>query len=296
MATRTGQVIVSRDTRRAYLVRGHLRALRRINPNLRVVGVTDDGGATYVQASDSVISPWLIARGHFQRDHLIRGWAIARARAPRPNAKTFLDVGANVGTTTLYASRTGDFDRIVAVEPSPDNVHFLELNVMANNLSSQVHIAPVACGAEAGEVELILSSVSAGDHRVRRADDIPSSHPGIVAVQQRTLDDIVHDAGVDPSDVALAWVDTQGHEPGVMAGATSLLAARVPFIIEFWPEMYVESGLLDELLTTLSASFRSYIDLREPSEVVHPISELGALAGRLAPVRSGQTDLVLLPD
>lgn len=295
LAARCTQLVGDRDARQAVRARSHLRALRKINANLRVVGVADDGGSTFVLASDDVITPILLARGDFQRADLHRAWALAQRLAPRAGATAFVDVGANVGTTTLYAARTGAFSRIVAVEPSPDNLEVIRLNVQANGLDPLVHVVASACGAEVGQVELMLSSVSAGDHRVRRAGQIPSTHQTLVEVPQRPLDDILAGAGVACDDVALVWVDTQGHEPSVLAGAGDTIRSGAPFLVEFWPEMYVEAGTLDEHLDRMTSSFRSYIDLRDTREVEHAMGDLRALAERLLADRHGQTDLLLLP-
>jgi FkbM family methyltransferase len=295
LAERVSTLARDREVRNAYLARTHLRALRRINPNLKVLGVADDGGTTYVQASDAVITPLLVSRGHFQRNDLLRGWEIAQRVAPRPGASVFVDVGANVGTTTLYAARTGSFARIVSVEPSPDNLDVLRLNVQDNDLSGTVQVVAAACGGEAGTVELLQSSISAGDHRVRRGGEIPATHQTVVEVPQRTLDEILSDAGVAPAEVALVWVDTQGHEPGVLAGGEATVRGGAPFLVELWPEMYVQSGTLDSYLERLAESFRGYIDMREHGEVEHPMSDLRQLVDRLLGERNGQTDLLLLP-
>jgi FkbM family methyltransferase len=289
------QVLTDREARDARRIRHHLRSLRKLTPTLKVIGVADDGSSTYVHASDEVITPLLMVRGHFQRDDFHRSRAIAERLAPRPGATTFLDVGANVGTTTLYAARTGAFSRIVCVEPSPDNLEVLRLNVQSNGLDGMVTVAASACGAEPGEVQLMLSSVSAGDHRVRRAGDVPSTHQTLVTVPQRPLDEIVATADVEPKDIALIWVDTQGHEPSVLAGAHEVIAGGAPWVMEFWPEMYAESGTLDVLLERIDAGFRGYVDVREPAEREHPVSDLRHLAKRLLGQWHGQTDLVLLP-
>jgi FkbM family methyltransferase len=289
------QVLTDREARDARRIRHHLRSLRKLTPSLKVIGVADDGSSTFVHASDEVITPLLMVRGHFQRDDFHRSRAIAERLVPRPRATTFLDVGANVGTTTLYAARTGAFSRIVSVEPSPDNLEVLRLNVQSNGLDDLVVVAAAACGAEPGEVELMLSSVSAGDHRVHRAGDLPSTHQQVVKVPQRPLDEIVATAGVKPKDIALIWVDTQGHEPSVLAGADKVIAGGAPWVMEFWPEMYDEAGTLDAIVERIGDAFRGYVDVREAGEHEHPVSDLGRLIDRLRGNWHGQTDLVLLP-
>lgn len=295
VAERTIRIATDRKVRSAYRARTHLRALRRIRPELWVMGVDDEGGATFVAASDDVITPLLLARGHFQRDDFHRAWKLAARLAPRPGASTFLDVGANVGTTTLYAARTGAFDRLVAVEPSPDNLAVLRLNIERNSLQDQVTVVPAAAGAQEGMVELLQSSVSSGDHRIRRTGDVPASHAATVAVAQRPLDAILSSLDIEPSSVALVWVDTQGHEPAVIAGAASLVADSAPFLMEFWPQMYAEAGTLDAHLDALRTSFRGFVDLGDPTENEQPMDAIRGLTSELLDRRHGQTDLLFLP-
>ncbi len=295
LVRRFSVVATDREVRNAYRARSHLRALRRINPDLQVLGVADQGGSTFVHAADEVITPLLLSRGHFQRNDFQRGWELAQRVAPRPGARTFVDVGANVGTTTVYAARTGDFARLVSVEPSPDNLRVLHLNVHANDLTDMVTVVESACGGERGTVELLESTVSAGDHRVRRTGEIPASHHATVQVPLTPLDAILSDAEVDPSDVAMVWVDTQGHEPAVLAGGDDVVASGAPFLVEFWPEEYAMSGTLDDYLVDLGERFRGYIDLRGSSDVEQHPDSLRSLADGLLSEHHGQTDLLLLP-
>jgi FkbM family methyltransferase len=292
---RSIQIATDRQVRNAYLARSHIRRLQRIQPGLRVAGVDDDGGTTFVAMADGVITPLLLARGHFQRDDFLHAWELAQRLAPRPGATAFIDVGANVGTTTLYAARTGAFSRIVSVEPSPDNLAVLRLNVHANDLDEVVTVVPSACGAESGEVELLLSALSSGDHRVSRGARTTASHPRAVRVPEQTLDEILREAGVGGDDVALVWVDTQGHEPSVLGGAADTIGAGAPFLMEFWPEMYEQAGTLDAHVRTLGKLFRGFVDLRDPALAERPTDQLGALAASVLEQYRGQTDLLLLP-
>jgi FkbM family methyltransferase len=290
---RAAGVVKSRDRQRIWMARGLTLALKRLNPDLKVLGLTDDEGTTFMHLDDKAITPAIVVRGHFHRTDLEQVWALARPSSPRPTGGWFVDVGANIGTTSLYAVRTGDFAGTVALEPSPDNLTVLRLNVAANELEGQVHVVGAACGAEAGSIGLWMSDVAQSDHRVDRGQ-APSTHARRVEVAVVTLDDTLAELGIDPADLAIVWIDTQGHEPGVLDGGRKALASGAPFCIELWPGQYREAGTLDTFLDLVDAHFAEYVDIHAPGAPRHPIGEFRALVDRLLAV-DGQTDVVLLP-
>jgi hypothetical protein len=69
---------------------------------------------------------------------------------------TFVEAGANIGTTTVSAMRLGHFSRAIVCEPEPLNFALLELNVIANALEREVTALPVAGGDTDGEVEFVV--------------------------------------------------------------------------------------------------------------------------------------------
>lgn len=291
---RARRVLTDTDHRHAWEAYALTSALKRLNPNLRFLGLEDEDGITFVHLDDKVLTSAVVARGEFQRGDLITVCDLAERLAPRPTAKVFVDVGANVGTTTLYAMRTGVFERVVALEPSPDNLDVLRLNLLANGLGDQVTVIPAACGAEIGTVGLWLSSSAQSDHRVARGAAASPIHERRVDVDMVTLDEALATSGLAPEDVSIVWVDTQGHEPQVLAGAVTTIKAGVPFSIEFWPDQYLEAGTLDELLDLITSHFSHFVNIREVGLEVQPVSDLRVLSDRLLTTHD-QTDVLLLP-
>jgi hypothetical protein len=139
-----------------------------------------------------------------------------------------------------------------------------------------------------------VTSGNQGDHRLAGSTDAPETHESVLTVATTTLDAGVRAAEVRPSDVAMVWVDTQGHEPGVLAGAAEIIADGAPFCIEFWPAQYAELGHLDSLLELLRTHFAGFLDLHGQDTDVQPISEISRLTDSLV-ASSGQTDIILQP-
>ena len=141
---------------------------------------------------------------------------------------TFVDVGANIGTTTVAALARHDFARAIALEPAPVNAHTLRLNVLENCLEPVVSVLEVAASNSTGERLLVLSPSSSGKHAV--ASMLPGAAASTVTVSAVTLDELVAGGVVNPGDVGLLWIDTPRHELKVLAGASVLLDAGVPVV------------------------------------------------------------------
>jgi FkbM family methyltransferase len=292
LARRLTRLVRDAPYRKSLQVRRLTQALAKANPDAKLIGIEESGGVTFLHVADSIITPTYITYGQFQRDELDKliRWC---DELGLPLGGAFLDVGANIGTSTLDAIRSGRFERAVAIEPAPGNVRVIELNVLANGLTDRVAVLPVACSGAPGTVDLWLTEGNQGDHRLGDGGVAPSTHGRSIKVETVTLDQAVAQAGLQPGGVSLAWVDTQGHEPGVLEGASALIDAGVPFAIEFWPGGYRRAGTLDQLLDLIEERFDQFADQAHPELRLRPTSEVRALATQFEDL--GQTDLFLVP-
>jgi FkbM family methyltransferase len=225
----------------------------------------------------------------------------------RPTVKgvTCVEVGANIGTTTLPVVLRHGAKLCISLEPAPANLTLLKANLAANGVGPDlVRVLPVAASDSPGTVEFELSSNNSGDHRVRRHKKPAANEPElygerqrqVIAVPAARLDDILAEQNVELSDVGLVWIDTQGHEGHVLAGAPRLLASAAPIIIEYWPYGLRRAAGLELLHQLMRDSGRRIIDLRDARRFgrLQALSrtELDALAERHP--NQQYTDLVLL--
>ncbi|HEX8649122.1 MAG TPA: FkbM family methyltransferase [Thermoleophilaceae bacterium] len=269
------------EQRRAHLRELGFRMLRRVTPS---VVVEDRGMRIHVQTGDLEMSRLVYIFGLFDED-LVRHALGVLGRGLE--GRDFVDVGANIGTTTLAAVRCGA-ERVVAVEPAPANVATIRLNVADNGLGDRVRVVEAAASDRDGSVTLDLSPWNSGDHRVRTGREHEEA-AGSVEVPARTLDSIVD----DPDRVGLVWVDAQGHEAHVLAGAERVVEAGVPWVVEYWPYGLEAAGSLDRLHDLVAERFGRFVDLRAGGGE-RPAGEVASLAGRYGGVQ-GFTDLLLLP-
>lgn len=194
-----------------------------------------------------------------------------------PAGSTFVDVGANIGTTTVTAVRRHRFAAAVALEPEPGNFRVLGLNLAANRIESRVSALQVAASDRAGEARLRLSTRSSGEHELA-----PSGQAGgdaEIAVRVVTLDGLAREGTIEPEKVGLLWVDAAGAEASVLAGASVLLARRVPVVVAVRPTLPGWPGARAGLVRLLGG-YTHFADVRLRRPRV--AADLPALLGSLA--------------
>ena len=125
----------------------------------------------------------------------------------------FVDVGANVGSYTVLASRLCGA-RSIAFEPDPGTCQNLTDNIRANNLQPLVSVHESAVGADIGQISFSMHKDTV-NHIIEAGDRAES----VRSVAITTLDAAL--AGLHP---ALIKIDVEGHEPAVVQGAQEILA------------------------------------------------------------------------
>jgi FkbM family methyltransferase len=171
---------------------------------------------------------------------------------------TFLEVGANFGVYCLPAVSELGFARAIAYEPDPASFELLRVNIERNNLADRVEAHHAALSAQPGELMLSLGVGNSGDNRIVDSDS--GSQLATVIVPARTFDDEVAAGRLSLDALGLVWLDVQGHEGEVLAGASSLLASKVPIVMEY------SSGMLQRearahLNQIIAGSFDVMVDL-----------------------------------
>lgn len=139
--------------------------------------------------------------------------------------ETFVDVGANIGyITSLGAARAGAAGRVVAFEPHPTVHELLASNVASWSVRpgvAPVELHSVALTDETGTGELSigidenmgLAALFEGEGDALGGTTVP--------VELERLDNLFPEGTID-----VLKIDVEGHEPGVLRGASELLASR----------------------------------------------------------------------
>ncbi len=193
-----------------------------------------------------------------------------------------LDIGANIGTTSIPRVALGDFQRVYAAEPEPANFACLVQNTIANGLEGIVFPDRVAIGAATGEMAFSIAP-RIGGHRLATRGDT-DAHAEMIPVPCRTLDAWIASLGIDPYAITFIKCDVQGWEPQVLAGATATLAKpHIAWELEVSPKHLAEAGSsVDEVCGLIVRHFGRFIDFRAPEVRPRPTAELAASLNDLA--------------
>jgi FkbM family methyltransferase len=212
---------------------------------------------------------------------------------------TFIDVGANIGLTTLPIAAAGNVD-CHAIEPERKNFSFLETNLLLNGISDKVTRINAAVADAEGEISFELSPDNYGDHRIRLRDGVALLGENQWEVQKvRTL--ALDSLGLHTSRNLAIKIDVQGAEPLVFAGGRQTLAAADLVIFEFSPYWMARMGLDPQPMIDALAGWREiHIARSEHGEASQPLSpeaaarELRSLHERFAgTVADGYWDVIL---
>jgi len=291
--------------------RGQRRALIR-EQFFRLAGLftpvllaEQDGLRFFVRTDDQGVGRLTFADMSLERTTLDNALGCLRALGTEQQALEsgwFVDIGANIGTTSITAAVTHRMAGAICIEALPANCDFLEQNAVANGVGDRIRCLRVALSERPGEVEFEQASDNWGDGRVRVAGDAHGDDAygegsrALLRVPATTFDTLVERGDVDLSRTAVVWIDAQGHEGQILSGAASLLASDVAVVTEFWPYGLRRAEGLDRFLELVTSGFGSFIDLGtldDPSRPApRPIAEIGELPDRYEGVEF--TDLLLL--
>jgi FkbM family methyltransferase len=194
-----------------------------------------DGGTTIVSfrgldieiASGDITTLPTLADGTYEAAELDQFLA-----GIRPGA-VVADIGANIGIWSALLSRAvGPEGRVVAFEPSPDNLTLLRSNLERNHCSN-VEIVAAAVGKSSGRASFQTTTAGATHHLA--AD----GSAGDISVELVSLDE--HAAATSTSFDAVK-IDIEGFEPDAFEGMSAVLDGRPLLLTEFSVVQAREAG------------------------------------------------------
>jgi FkbM family methyltransferase len=216
--------------------------------------------------------------------------------------RLLIDVGANIGSTTINALHDGLFGHVLAIEPDPENFETLRLNLLLNGLEARATAIQAAASDVDGELSLVVNPTRSGKHRIASGDERASgAAEEKLTVAAVTLDSLGEEGVYDPADVGLVWIDAEGHEGHILGGATELTRRSVPVVFEWDPTGLDEGSGRNLISDALTGRYTHFADMRaaaapgEPRYRLRPLDELAGyvrLAEREADVHF--TDILAL--
>jgi FkbM family methyltransferase len=237
--------------------------------------------------------------------------------------RQFIDVGANIGTTTIPALLVHQFGSAVACEPEAENFRVLRANIALNELEERTRSLQVAVSNRTGHASLVVveggsqkgwialdpaqirefekSRTKAATHRDEALGE--PSPMTVSDVKLVTLDGLAEDGIVDVDRVGMLWVDAEGHEAHILEGASALTERGIPIVFEFYPAGMEEQGGRQKLSDVAEDRYTHFVEVRRPevevdgpARKVRPVADLPGYAERFLDPGSPvpHTDLLLL--
>lgn len=224
-------------------------------------------GRFTIRTDDEVIGKHFFIDGQYELD-LIRkaeklieevGCVVER------NNGVVIDVGANIGFTSITLLLDAFAIGAVAVEPAPINYSILRENIKLNQLENSILSIQTAISSDEGKLKLELNDTNFGDNRIKlqNATPIIKALPGeklnsAITVPSITLDrigEIIAEKNIGVPK--LLWIDVQGHEGYVFQGGKQVLSTGLPTVSEIWPYGILRSGMTLEQFCEITSNYWS---------------------------------------
>ena len=159
------------------------------------------------------------------------------ALAERAACRTFIDVGANIGAYSLFATLAPSVRHVVAFEADPATFAELKRNVSLNSLDTSIKVHGSAVSDAAGELAFgSVGRLSGANSVVSTSIHESTNFRDRYMVEATTLDNVFATGADEPLAIK---IDVEGHEPAVLKGGEALLRANRA-IIQI--ECYERSG------------------------------------------------------
>lgn len=221
--------------------------------------------------------------GHFDRFRIDELFSILdRENAIPANGLTVVEVGANIGTQSVYFALSPRVARVVAIEPDPRNLGLLRRNVADNGLTEKVAVVPCAVGDFAGEAELYFVPGNHGQSSLL----VPENGGASARIAVKPLQAILDETGTPAAKVDFVWMDIEGAEPMALRSMTALLERRVPINLEFSPKLYGPEGTRD-FIRFLAGYYERCVFFLGDRRTAMKVADI--------PADSRQADILLLP-
>lgn len=199
--------------------------------------------------------------------------------APRRQTGIFMDIGANIGTTSIYFKKKLARNlSYVAFEPVKENFKVLKINCILNDCED-ILVENIGISDTEGIMGCTVVESNYGGCRMN-ADEKGEEHCETIR-----LDTYMKNNKISPKEVSYIWMDIEGHEVNAIAGAKELLReSEASLFIEYNAAEYKAEGKLEYIIKELQdvystfLCFEQYIDGRTSKRC---ITELMGLADEM---------------
>lgn len=171
-------------------------------------------------------------------------------------AKTFLDIGANVGYFTMMAKAINPNMKIYSFEPNPNNVGQIKKNIQINDFSN-IEVSSLCVSDAKGSVSFSVPPVNESGWGRITNNHLPLENFTTIRAEAISLDELDADNFFKIESPLFVKMDVEGNEYRILKGATN-------FIKKYQPTFCIE--LNEPCLKDCGTSSK---------EIIHHMKELG---------------------
>jgi FkbM family methyltransferase len=138
--------------------------------------------------------------------------------------KTVIDVGANIGDSSIYFALKGA-KRVIGIEPFPKNYEIARRNVEVNRLSDKITLLFAGCSGRGGNASVDPYYESCANSQLSG-----SSTSGI-KIRLLSLEDILTENNLWEGDDMILKIDCEGCEYDLVLSSSAAVLRRFTFIL-----------------------------------------------------------------
>lgn len=232
-----------------------------------------------------VIGEQIYLRGDFQRsrtDEVVQ-FLVGQKLLSRNEPRILVEVGANIGSQTIYLAASKCFSRLLLLEPNPRCFQLLRWNLLLNELMEMAEPLQLGAGDSEGVANLHETEFNLGASRIELSL-AGESRGGECLVEVKRLDGLLNSREISENAIGLIWIDVEGFEVRVLRGLGDYLHTNVPIYIEFSPKLLAASEVV-QFIKLIKLSRKSIYIHKDSFEII-AFEDLRAF--------SGQIDLLLI--
>ena len=230
-------ILFFKKTKNQNLSRSALSAIYRTAKNERYL-LKNNTNEVLIVHTNEFISEKIFIDGSFEFLAFERTIAIIKKFN---KLNTLVDIGANIGTTSIPALTKGFFKNAIVIEPEIKNFRILMSNIYLNNLEKRITAHNLALTDKENSLLYleIFKEGNNGKHKISKENlsNKKFDSENIQKAKGNTLDKIAPNITREDS---LIWMDAEGYEGIILKGANSTIVKKIPLVVEFDPVMMSE--------------------------------------------------------
>lgn len=199
-------------------------------------------GITYVYKLKDIYIPrkMFLSRKTFSKEEIDLFFELSAKYYKQQETGIFLDLGANIGTTSVYVAKKYPNLQVLAFEPESENYKLLCINKIINDCNNLVTENKGLSNEIKSETMVVCDSNRGANYVLSSQEGVTEIVEGtdIKKIDVITLDSYFADHNINVQNISYIWIDTEGFEAFVIDGMMSVLMnRRIPMFVEISGEI-----------------------------------------------------------